>query len=186
MGRAPGMEPGQENLQKCANHWFCEVLVGWKRWKHVFCPRLQDSFIPSAGKKALGDTVTSKVACYWSPTPSTKTALALCFAKPLKEQLCQGCTPLHIMVHSGSWGPTPNKSNSCRDKGEPSDVCTCTSWEARRDFPGAEWRFSIPICLSANLTAALGERTSWWGFHVECNVRMESILATQWGPAHAQ
>ena len=56
----PGMELGQENQQKCANCWFCEVSVGWKRWKHVFCPRLQDSFISPSGKKALGNMVTSE------------------------------------------------------------------------------------------------------------------------------
>ena len=56
----PGMESGQENQQKCANCWFCEVSVGWKRWKHVFCPGLQDSFISPSGKKALGNMVTSE------------------------------------------------------------------------------------------------------------------------------
>ena len=49
-----GMESGQENQQKRAKCWFCEVPVGWKRWKHVFCPRLQDSFISPFRKESPG------------------------------------------------------------------------------------------------------------------------------------
>lgn len=67
MGRASwnGIRPGKP--AKCANCWFCEVPVGWKRWKHVFYPGLQDSFISPAGKKALGDMVTSKSVLLLEP-----------------------------------------------------------------------------------------------------------------------
>lgn len=84
-----------------------------------------------------------KVACYWSHFSSSKTALALCFEKPFKEQLCQVCTPFHIMAHSGPWGPTPNRSNSGRDKEEKSNNSRCAAWQIR-DFPRAKWRFFHP------------------------------------------
>lgn len=39
------MELSQESQQKRARCWLCEVSGGWKGRKHVFSPRLQDSFL---------------------------------------------------------------------------------------------------------------------------------------------
>lgn len=112
----PGMESGQENQQKHANCWCCEVPVGWKRWKHVFCLRLQDSFISPSGQKTLGDAVTSANGLLLEPFSFFQNRHSSVFEKPFKEQRCQVCTPFHKMARSGPWGPTPNRSDSARDK----------------------------------------------------------------------
>lgn len=139
------MESVQENQHKQANCWLCEVLVGWKRWKHVFCLRLQDSFISPAAKKAVGDMATSKSGLLLEPFSFFQNSPTSVLCKPFKEQLCQVCAPFYIMAHSGPWGPTPNR----KDKEERSNTCRCAVSRIRA-FPAARWRFfypSLPLWL---------------------------------------